>query len=299
MNDDISFPSAADLETLDASLDHALRTGDVSQLALLGYGEISCVLQFSRLEQSFACKRLPVFQNEAALDAYAAVFDEYLQVLRSRGTTPTPSRLVTLEGPGNHRRVYCVQPKLDGAALLPQWMKFAEDEEVQRIFLQIVDRIEDVACGDVGIDGQISNWAVVEGQLSYLDVTTPLLRDTAGAERLDMDLFLASLPWALRFPVKKLMLREILDKYYVPRGIVLDLLGNLLKEKLDEKIPHLLEALGNRFSPRLTEKEIRLYYTSDASTWALLQRLRRMDRAWQTTIRRRTYPFLLPGPIER
>lgn len=299
MNDTISFPSAADLETLDSSLEHALRTGDVSQLALLGYGEISCVLQFSRGDQAFACKRLPVFQNETALAAYAAVFDEYLQILRSRGIAPTPSRLVTLHGPGEQRRVYCVQPKLDGAALLPQWMNVAEDEEVRRIFLEIVDQVDAVARGDVGIDGQISNWAVVNGQLSYLDVTTPLMRDAAGAERLDIDLFLASLPWALRFPVKKLMLREILDKYYIPRGIVLDLLGNLLKEKLERKIPLLLDVLGDRYSPLFTEKEIRSYYASDASTWALLQRLRKMDRAWQTHIRRRTYPFLLPGPIAR
>ena len=31
----------------------------------------------------------------------------------------------------------------------------------------------------------------------------------------------------------------------------------------------------------------------------LLQRLRRLDRAWQRRVRRRVYPFLLPGRIER
>jgi len=299
MNDDSSFPIAADLEPLETSLEHALRTGYVSQLTLLGYGEISCVLQFSRGAEAFACKRLPVFQNETAHAAYAAVFEEYLQVLADRGTTPTPSRLVTLQGPGEQRRVYCVQPKLAGSALLPQWLKTADDDAARRVFLAIVKSVETVARGDVGIDGQLSNWALVNDQLSYLDVTTPLLRDAQGAERLDMDLFLASLPWALRFPVKKLMLREIVDKYYVPRGIVVDLLGNLLNAKLEAKIPLFLESLGDRFMPRISEKEVRDYYASDAGTWALLQRLRRMDRAWQTKIRRRTYPFLLPGPIER
>ncbi len=30
-----------------------------------------------------------------------------------------------------------------------------------------------------------------------------------------------------------------------------------------------------------------------------VQRLRRIDRLWQRTIRRRPYPNLLPGPVER
>jgi hypothetical protein len=33
--------------------------------------------------------------------------------------------------------------------------------------------------------------------------------------------------------------------------------------------------------------------------WALLQRARRVDRAWQRHVRRRPYPFLLPGPVDR
>ncbi len=33
--------------------------------------------------------------------------------------------------------------------------------------------------------------------------------------------------------------------------------------------------------------------------WALLLALRRLDRFWQLKVRRRAYPFLLPGRIER
>jgi hypothetical protein len=33
--------------------------------------------------------------------------------------------------------------------------------------------------------------------------------------------------------------------------------------------------------------------------WGLLQRLRRIDRSWQRRVRRRQYPFLLPGKVER
>jgi len=299
MKPELDFPEARELEALDAALEEALRTGDVSGLTLLGYGEISCVLQFNRGNEAFACKRLPVFPDESARAAYAQVFAEYLDILKNRGVTPTPSHLVTLEGPGAARRVYCTQPKLAGDSLLPKWLSGADDAEAVRVFEEIVILVEKVARGDVGIDGQAANWAIIDGKLAYLDVTTPLLRNPDGKERLDLDLFLASLPWALRFLVKKLMLRGILDKYYVPRGIILDFLGNLIKEKLETRIPLFLKAIDGRFDRPISEKEIRAYYEEDAGTWALLQRLRRMDRAWQMKIRRRVYPFLLPGPIAR
>ena len=54
-----------------------------------------------------------------------------------------------------------------------------------------------------------------------------------------------------------------------------------------------------RFTPPITLSEVRRYYRGDARTWAQLLRLRRADRFWQRKVRRRAYPFLLPGRIER
>jgi hypothetical protein len=150
-----------------------------------------------------------------------------------------------------------------------------------------------------GLDAQLSNWAVADDRLVYLDVTTPLLRDEAGRERLDVDVFLASLPWALRAVVKRFVLRGILDAYYSPRGVVRDLLANLVKEGLGDRLPGLVDAVARRVDPPLTLDEVRRHYAQDARTWHLLQRLRLLDRAWQRRVRRRPYPFLLPGPVER
>ncbi len=51
--------------------------------------------------------------------------------------------------------------------------------------------------------------------------------------------------------------------------------------------------------PPITSEEAERYYRDDARMWELLQRLRRADRWWQRTVRRRPYPFLLPGRIAR
>jgi hypothetical protein len=60
-----------------------------------------------------------------------------------------------------------------------------------------------------------------------------------------------------------------------------------------------IEAVNRTVEAEITEDEVRRYYRSDARLWELMLRLRRADRWWQRRIRRRTYPFLLPGHIER
>ena len=168
---------------------------------------------------------------------------------------------------------------------------------------EILEDIVDIALGVVeetlGLDAQLSNWALVDDHLAYFDVTTPLLADPGGAQRLDTEIFLASLPWALRTPVRRFVLPGIVERYHRPRSVVLDLAANLIKEGLEEWIDTVLVAAGNRLDPVLTEAEVRSDYRSDARTWALLQAVRRVDRTWQQRVRRRTYPFLLPERIER
>ena len=295
----MSGPSRQALAELEAKVLHALATGDESGLRVLGYGEISTVVAVTVPEGTFACKRLPPFDSRARFDAYAGVFDAYVKSLRQGGVQAVESELHTLESADGRITAYCVQPILQPKELLPNHLRECTESEARAIFRSVADAIDGCASARLGIDGQLSNWTLRAGELGYLDLTTPLVRDEKGVDALDLDLFLASLPWALRGPVRWLLLKEIIDKYFVPRGIVLDLLGNLYKERLDGLIPAFLEELGERYTPALTVKEARAYYQSDARAWAFLLAARKADRFWQRNVRRRPYPFLLPGPIAR
>ncbi|MCA9659221.1 MAG: hypothetical protein KC486_12825 [Myxococcales bacterium] len=295
--------SDAELRDLDAAIERALEAGDESAagLELLGYGEISCVVAWRAGDDRVACKRLPVFAEAATLERYQASFTEYLERLAAGGVTPVASGLQVLPRGHGAAAVYCVQPRLAGDALVSRALRGLEEDAALALFDRLLDAIEGVTSATVGLDGQLSNWALVRGELRYLDVTTPMLRDGDGGERMPVGVFLASLPWALRGIVRRWMLRPILDKYYDPRGVVLDLLGNLHKERLAHLLPAFLDRANARpgLAPALTQAEVDRYYAADARDWALLQRLRRLDRAWQRRVRRRTYPFLLPGAIER
>lgn len=288
-----------ELEALDAAIDRALETGDEAGLTVLGYGEISSVVSWPSPAGSLACKRLPLFEAEARVAAYRACFDEYLSALGAAGVTVLPSSLVTRRRPDGRWSVCCVQPVVAAEALGPRVWASATDERVIEMFEQLVPAIVASTTGRLGIDGQLSNWVWVDGTPRFVDVSTPFLRDERGHDRLDTELFLASLPAVLRPLVRRLLLHEILDKYFDPRGVLLDLLGNLYKERLDRHVPALVERANRHLSRPIAADEPERYYASDRRLWALLQSMRRMDRWWQRTVRRRPYPFLLPGKIAR
>lgn len=288
--------SSEELAAVDARFEQALSTGDPAELSVLGYGEISAVVAVDAKAGSFAVKRLPPFPSRERFAHYEGVFRAYLEELAARGVRPVKSELRSLDA-GDEVRAYCVQPILPSDSLGPAWLKRADEADAQRFFEALVERVCAVAHSGAGIDAQISNWSVQEEPF-YLDVTTPMLRDDEGRDLMDVDLFLASLPWALRGLVRRFVAKGILDTYFDPRLILVDMAANLIKERLKEKIPILLRVANERVS-RIESSEVERYYRNDARMWSLLLAVRRLDRAWQRSVRRRPYRFLLPGPIAR
>jgi hypothetical protein len=103
----------------------------------------------------------------------------------------------------------------------------------------------------------------------------------------------------LRPLVRHFLLEGILAPYFTPRSSTLDLLANLHREALGTWVPVGVELANERLDTDITVEEAGHHYRRDARLWRLLQRLRRLDRFWQRNIRRRPYPFLLPGRIPR
>ncbi len=287
--------AAATLEELERLVEAALDGDESGSLRILGYGEISTVLEVDGTGGRVAAKRLPPM-TRAQFHQYEIVLREYVEQLEAAGITAVASEVHAVGD--DPVTPYCVQPLQH--RLLVDALTTADTAQVTAWMRNLTALVTAAADGRIGIDGQLSNWAVAEdGSLLYFDVTTPLLRDGSGTERCDLDLFIASLPWALRSLVKRFLLAEILSHYYSPRPVLLDAAGNLHKEKLSPLIEPLLAAANETLTEPIADREVNRYYRSDARMWGLLQVLRRLDRWWQHRIRRRRYPFLLPGKIER
>jgi hypothetical protein len=291
---------AAPLDEVEVTVRDALARGDDERLRVLGYGEISLVLGWPSDSPVWACKRLPAFSSEAAADRYRDQFDRYLVTLSERGIEPVPSAFRTVPGPGGVGRIgYVVQPVLPDGSLGPDVLRSGDRPAADALLRSVVDAVPHVVDQRTGLDGQLSNWAVVEGRIQYLDVSTPMVFDPAGRLTLDLDLFLAAYPWALRAPIRRFVAPGVIGAYRDARHVLVDLAANLLKERLDDWLPTVLDLANEHVGPAVTGDEVRRYYRSDARLWEVMLRLRRADRWWQQRVRRRDYPFLLPGPIRR
>jgi hypothetical protein len=291
--------AADDLQALDAAMKHAFATGDTSRLEVLGYGEITTVVVCQSGGARYACKRLPLFATTRDADRYEALFDEYLATLMKSGVRPVPSSLQRLAGDDGTVVLYCVQPALPGEQLAVRVLARSGDVQAVALFKTILGHIFDAVSPQVGIDGQLSNWIVEGDEVLFLDVTTPMLKDAAGRDRLDTELFLAAVPPPARPLFRRFVVPQVIDKYHDPRGVVLDLVANLIKEGQEHHIAPFLRAANERLSRPLDEAEVRRYYEGDARVWTAWQAVRRFDRFVRTRLLRKPYPFLLPGRIER
>jgi hypothetical protein len=288
-----------DLVALDAAVTRAFATGDASGLEVLGYGEISAVLACVSGGQSWACKRLPIFPGRADADRYSALFEEYLATLQARGVKVVPSMLQRLARDDGQVVIYCVQPLLPAEQLAVRVLERSSESEARALIETVFGRIVAAVSPQVGIDGQLSNWAVDGDDVAMLDVTTPMLKDAAGRNRLDMELFLAAVPRPARPLFRRYVVPSVVDKYHDPRGVTVDLIANLIKEGLESYIGPCLEIANRRLSQPIDAAEVKRYYHGDARVWTAWQALRRCDRFVRLRLLGQPYPFLLPGRIER
>lgn len=293
-----ALPESA-LAQLESRVAAALASGTGAGLDILGYGEVTLVLRLRTADGSFACKRLPRFPSSERFLAYRTGLSEYLDQLAVAGVQVADTQLWRQPHPDGGVVGYCVQRELNTDRLCSRLLGEQPVSWRREFCERFLAAVEAAVSPTLGLDAQASNWIDQDGELIYLDVSTPLMRDPHGRERLDVRLFFTSLPWAVRDLVRLTTSKSIFDKFYQPRGVVLDFLGNLHKERLSALIPELLVAIGDRFAEPITEAEVAAYYRSDARTWEVVQRLRRLDRQWQSRVRRRPYPFLLPPAIAR
>jgi hypothetical protein len=194
---------------------------------------------------------------------------------------------------------YVVQPVLPAENLAPAVLARQDPGAGHQLVQAVVETAAATVSRTVGLDAQLANWTWDDSGLTYLDVSTPLLWSEDGRPLLDLELLSRSLPWILRGALRRLVVPGIVETYRDLRKVYFDLCGNLIKQRLDRWLPAFLQRAGHHLDRPLTAEEVHRYYRSDARLWAILLRIRRLDRAWQHRVRHRPYPFLLPKEIER
>ena len=291
---------------------------------VLGYGEISTVLEIQSAQAgNLAYKRMPMFRDEAEVTQYAALYEEYVNVLHNRsGVQVVGGELIKVLGVKGKIVAYIAQEKLPPQSIAHRAIQSLPADEVLRLVqtaLRETQKVFDFNHAhanelELGFDGQISNWAIVGFDaaaqrlpaaihLVYLDTSTPLLRK-GGREQLNPELFLRSAPFFLAWLLRLLYLEEVLTRYYDFRRVALDLVANFYKEQRAGVIPALIDlvnasfaAQGDQIKP-LTAHEVASYYKQDAQLWSAYLAARKVDRFLHRLIGKE-YPYILPEKIKR
>jgi hypothetical protein len=279
--------------------------------AVLGYGEMSTIFQIQGAED-LAFKRLPIFRDAAAAGAYGGRLRSYCAHLTRAGLHLPPHATAVVHLPPRPAVLYIAQPVMPAQGFMHR--RLHESSAVLRARMEAVaaaiQRVwafnrHQAPAIEVAIDGQLSNWCFPgedAARVTFVDTGTPIFR-LHGEEQLDPEPLLRSAPAWLRWVLRWLFLAEVMNRYYDPRRVFLDLAANLHKEQRPDLIPMALEVLNAsgppRLAPPLTRREVDAYYRQDKIIWQWFLGFRRLDRWIAGRILGRRYEFILPGAIRR
>ncbi len=293
---------------------------------VLGYGEISTVfaIDIDGL-RDLAFKRLPVFHTPEEMAAYGIVYEEYNRLLREEVGLRLPAHGQASFCTDTGRPVfYIIQKQLADTSMGHRAIHLLARDATLALVQHVLEELRRVwafnrrqARLQVALDGQISNWSIqrfdprdpqvaADSILQYVDTSTPLFR-VQGVEQLNPELFLRSAPSFLAWALRALFLKDVVNRYYDFRRVVIDLVANFYKEQRPDLVPDVIAA-ANAFFAReagdwgvqpIMEQEVRSYYREDAFIWRFYLAARKADRFLRRRLLGREYPYILPGKIQR
>jgi len=276
---------------------------------ILGYGEISTVLQIDD-DQHTAAKRMPLFASFAAAEEYVLNYNNYCTRLREAGLNVPADSTVIVEGQGGVVVLYILQKQLAPERFCHVLIHTKQGDFINQMAQRITQEIEKVWTYNrekqpeltLAIDGQLSNWVLLDsGELLFIDTSTPLMLEN-GVEVLDPELLLQSAPSFLRWLIRWQFLDDVMTRYYDRRLVYTDLIANLFKEQAPELVDSwikIINDVSSKFMEPLEKQQIESYYKEDKLIWKLFLGLRRLDRFIKTVLLRQRYEFVLPGRIQR
>lgn len=294
-------------------------------IKILGFGEISLVFEILNDPAHLAYKRIPIFDNEKQVKRHIWAYKEYCRILTEEIGLSLPQHdAIWFKNEMDEIKFYCIQQKIDPEAVGNKVIHQVSDEEIETLVLLAMREMKKVwtlnkenKTLEVGLDGQISNFVVVDydprvpkisetSKLLYLDTSTPLFRRN-NIEAMEAELFLKSAPSFLRFLIKALFLEEVVDRYYDWRLVAIDLIANFFKEQKSEMVPRLIRRMNQFFREeakdfnigQITFEEVHKYYKNDKMIWVIFQNARKLDRFLKSKLFKKKYDFYLPDKIKR
>ncbi|MDX6528891.1 MAG: hypothetical protein QOH41_1181 [Blastocatellia bacterium] len=264
--------SVEDLAALDASIKE-YRSGGDHDLRIIGWGSISIAIEW---QGSTVIKPLPLFPTRTAFDDYSAVLEKQFKILEAGNVAVLSTTLQGIERENRAWSGYLIQPRVPAEQLLPQYLRSVGQTEAVACLVNLALHLKAVVSPRFGLDGDITNWSVdATGGLLLLDSSTPLVRDDQGRGLLDLNLFLASIPGAVRVPVRRFVVPRLVDKFFEVRRLFIDVLSGFYSEQLSHLLPQIIPRWNSMVEKEITEEDVLRYKRRNERVWRGLGALER------------------------
>ncbi len=308
------------------------KTGPTEPLRvhILGIGEITTTIEIKggnwgkihpteKRWMKLAYKRMPAFDDKKAADDYVSAHEKYQEILEELGIqTPWHDNLLRRRDDGKWV-VYNRQERLETKKVACLVVHDLDLEGNLSLFRQLLKKLEPMFLHNpsrpdlqVGFDAQLPNWVLTgydpeareigdNEPMVYIDTSTPLLR-VDGRELLDTELFLRAIPAAFRPIIRLVALGHVVNRYYEPREVILDLVASYITHRRPDLVAPMVEE-ANRFMAEssfakdaepFTEKKISAYNGQDVAIWHAFRTLKRVDRYLGERFLGKTYEQRLP-----
>lgn len=288
----LALPNFEDLQLLEIQVSHALAKRDLSELNVIGFGEISIALGWPYERPQFVCKRTPP-GSQAQLATYARLIDNYIEKLAAQGIACIETTTVSVERDDGVSVGYLVQPLQTKEILGDNVLRDAQpsaDHPMLQALCEVLNKITP----RLSVDSQFSNWTWDGHDLRLLDVGSPFVWDEQRRFELEISPFMVMMPW----PIRRLVHRDMLSltsRWQKPRGAAVDVAASLFRLELEHWMDAVLQAFNSKVVPGqpITATEARAIYDEDLKTWPRLRQMQQIQRAWQTRVRRQQYEFFI------
>lgn len=277
----------ADLVALETRVQRSLSTRDMGDLEIVGFGEFSVAIGLG----DHIAKRMPTF-SATEFDAYKTTVDSYIEYLRGAGVPVTPTTAAPVLRPDGRVVGYLVQPRRSKQSVGGPLLR-AETPVVDHPLLTQIGQHVIAACSaTMGIDAQVTNWALIDRKAELLDVGTPIWVESGKKTKMDMAPFLQMIPAPTRWIVGKAM-TDLMTRFLDPAAVLVDAVAGLIREGLDDWVDVAAATWSDQLGAPVTVHAARANLKEDLRILPALKMAQRAQRRF-VELRGGRYDFFIP-----
>ena len=281
-----------DLAIVEEHFQKALRERSVDHLRVFGFGEISVAVGYPIDHPTAVLKRLPPNRDSAHADFQLSLIEDFRDSIVRRGGRIVPTEIRGFLRDDGLIVPYIIQPVIPKEMLADTVIATDEPTVDHPILLALYDYVMQVGDNRLTIDSQITNFAWHDDQLWLHDMSTPHTYDALGKYDGDFSTGFQALPAVLK-PLLQKEVAHIFEYYLSPTGALTQTAVFLKRIDADDWVQPALETFNARLDTPIEINEVNALYAKQLKEFPRLKQLARIQRAWQTHVRRKPYEILI------